>query len=165
MKNRLFYVKNMLLPVLLSGLLIGCGSTENKTRFEKMEWLLGHWESTIIPKTTEKWQAVDEMHYTAQSYMLEKGDTIFSEQIELIAEDDDVFYIPSFEGQSGDNAAKFKLEKQKDTEVTFENKKHDYPQRIIYKLVSPDTLHARLEGKQGGIKKDFNYYFTRKKQL
>lgn len=35
-------------------------------------------------------------------------------------------------------------------EVTFENPDHDFPQRIIYRLSSPDQLFARIEGDRGG---------------
>ena len=34
-------------------------------------------------------------------------------------------------------------------EVVFENAKHDFPQRIIYRLDKADSLFARIEGKQG----------------
>jgi hypothetical protein len=162
MKNSLHCFKNCLFLAGLFLVLTACGPSKNETSFKKMDWLLGTWQTTIIPKTTEKWKAIDNTHYQAQSFMLENKDTIFSEEMELKVIDKDIYYIPSFEGQSGEMAAKFKLVKQLENQVTFENKKHDYPQRIIYKLVSPDTLLARLEGKQGGQKKEYNFYFSRK---
>jgi hypothetical protein len=40
--------------------------------------------------------------------------------------------------------------KQDAQRVVFENKAHDYPQRIIYWLHGGNTLCARIEGQQGG---------------
>ncbi|MFI5184459.1 MAG: DUF6265 family protein [Vicinamibacteria bacterium] len=34
--------------------------------------------------------------------------------------------------------------------VVFENKEHDFPQRILYWLDGAGALHARIEGPQGG---------------
>lgn len=30
--------------------------------------------------------------------------------------------------------------------VTFEDPAHDFPQRVIYRRVTPDSIHARIEG-------------------
>jgi hypothetical protein len=37
-----------------------------------------------------------------------------------------------------------------DKRVVFENKEHDFPQRILYWLDGAGALHARIEGPQGG---------------
>ena len=34
--------------------------------------------------------------------------------------------------------------------VVFENRKHDFPKRIIYWLGDDGALHARIEGDPGG---------------
>jgi len=34
--------------------------------------------------------------------------------------------------------------------MTFENKDHDFPQRIIYKNTGQDSLYARVEGNDKG---------------
>jgi Domain of unknown function (DUF6265) len=36
-----------------------------------------------------------------------------------------------------------------DRRVVFENKAHDFPQRILYWLDDAGALHARIEGTQG----------------
>ncbi len=37
-----------------------------------------------------------------------------------------------------------------DRRVVFENRQHDFPQRILYWLDAAGKLHARIEGPQGG---------------
>ena len=44
----------------------------------------------------------------------------------------------------------FKLVEIDDKRVVFENREHDFPQRILYWLDSKGALHARIEGPQDG---------------
>jgi hypothetical protein len=37
-----------------------------------------------------------------------------------------------------------------DRRVVFENKEHDFPQRVLYWLDDEGRLHARIEGSEGG---------------
>lgn len=43
----------------------------------------------------------------------------------------------------------FRLVEQAERRVVFENKEHDFPQRILY-WREADVLHARIEGRSGG---------------
>jgi hypothetical protein len=44
----------------------------------------------------------------------------------------------------------FKLVELTEKRAVFENKQHDFPQRILYWLDEKGALHARIEGPQGG---------------
>ena len=44
----------------------------------------------------------------------------------------------------------FKLVESGARRAVFENKQHDFPQRILYWLDAEGALHARIEGPQGG---------------
>jgi hypothetical protein len=44
----------------------------------------------------------------------------------------------------------FALIEAGDKRVVFENKEHDFPQRILYWVDAKGALHARIEGPQGG---------------
>jgi len=44
-----------------------------------------------------------------------------------------------------------KSEEERDHAIKFfENKKHDFPQRIIYSNIKSDSLYARIEGMDKG---------------
>ncbi len=60
---------------------------------------------------------------------------------------------------SGQPEAAFPVKEIADNAVTFENPQHDFPQRILYRLVDKDTLVARIEGSFGGQARaaDFPY--------
>lgn len=45
--------------------------------------------------------------------------------------------------------------------VVFENPAHDFPQRLIYRSVSSDSLHARIEGTIGGQQRSQLYAYRR----
>jgi len=47
--------------------------------------------------------------------------------------------------------------------VVFENKAHDFPQRILYWLEASGALHARIEGPQGGQTVAEEWTWTRAK--
>ena len=51
---------------------------------------------------------------------------------------------------SGQQPAQFRSFAISDSAVSFQNPQHDFPQRILYRLVTGDSLVARIEGTVGG---------------
>lgn len=112
----------------------------------------------------ESWKRIGRHELKSKSYKFNGQDTVLLERVSLKQENNEVFYIPIVEDQNNRQPVKFKLISVSDRKFTFENKEHDYPQRIIYTLVSKDSVVARIEGttktgQQGGS----NYYFSRVK--
>lgn len=62
---------------------------------------------------------------------------------------------------SGQAKAAFPLVRSSQGELVFEDPGHDYPQRIIYRLVEPRLLHARIEGVRNGQVRSVDYQMTR----
>lgn len=46
-------------------------------------------------------------------------------------------------------------------EVVFADPAHDFPQRIRYRPVGPDSLHARIEGTRNGAERAVDYRYAR----
>ena len=65
--------------------------------------------------------------------------------------------------QNNGNAINFKLISSKNNNYIFENKKHDFPQRIGYSHVNFDTLHAWIEGFSKGKNKKEKFFMWRNK--
>ena len=82
--------------------------------------------------------------------MIVNHDTIFSEKISLENRAGGLFYIPTVNNQNNGQAVSFKLISNTNGEYVFENKEHDFPQRIIYKNPANDSLYARIEGTSKG---------------
>ncbi len=55
----------------------------------------------------------------------------------------DLFFIAQ---PSGQKEAAFKVLGQTDTEIVFENREHDFPQVIGYRLAADGSLQAWIEG-------------------
>lgn len=62
---------------------------------------------------------------------------------------------------SGQAEAAFPVKEIGENAVTFENPQHDFPQRILYRLVDKDTLVARIEGSVGGRARSADFPYTR----
>jgi hypothetical protein len=55
----------------------------------------------------------------------------------------------------------FKLVEIAERRAVFENRQHDFPQRILYWLDTQGALHARIEGPQGGKTVSLEWVWTR----
>lgn len=62
---------------------------------------------------------------------------------------------------SGQAESAFPLKELADNTVTFEAPEHDFPQRILYRLVDKDTLVARIEGSIGGQARSADFPYQR----
>lgn len=94
----------------------------------------------------ESWTEGKENELLGTSYFLKNGDTLFKEQIRLVQEEQQLFYIPSVSNQNEGKAIRFAAIKLSDQELLFENKTHDFPQRISYQPLGTDSLLAVVSG-------------------
>jgi hypothetical protein len=62
---------------------------------------------------------------------------------------------------SGQAEGAFPMKEIGDNTVTFENPRHDFPQRVLYRLVDKDTLVARIEGSVGGQARSADFPYRR----
>jgi len=62
---------------------------------------------------------------------------------------------------SGQAEATFMLKSLTEDTVVFENPRHDFPQRILYKRVDKDTLVARIEGSVEGRARSADFPYRR----
>ncbi|MDR6627084.1 DUF6265 family protein [Caulobacter segnis] len=62
---------------------------------------------------------------------------------------------------SGQAEGAFPMKEIGDNTVAFENPLHDFPQRILYRLVDKDTLVARIEGSVGGQARSADFPYRR----
>ena len=118
---------------------------------DKLHWLLGTWSNiTSESQLFEIWTKENDSIYSGISYMLVKNDTAFYETIKLISVGQDLFYIPTINDQNDEQPVSFKLISEINKKFIFENKNHDFPQRIIYNNSEPNVLNARTEGIEEG---------------
>ena len=137
--------------------LIACNNPmkqEKDKQFEKLEkasWLIGSWEnSSEEGLSIEKWKRESDSTYSGESYFVIGKDTVFSEKISLIQSDNKLYYIPTVNNQNNGQSIKFALSSSTENKIVFENSKHDFPQKIEYKLITSDSLVAQVSVKIDG---------------
>ena len=130
---------------------------------QKAKWLLGEWEkSDSLGILKEIWISKDDSTFVGQSYYIQnKKDTLHNEQIELIQDGEHLIYSATVKGENNDTAIPFQMTKDQDSLLVFENPKHDYPQKIQYKLEKNGSIVATVSGKQNGKSNSESYPMTK----
>jgi hypothetical protein len=73
-----------------------------------------------------------------------------------------LIYSPTVKGQNNDESVDFKLSSESENTFVFENPKHDYPQKIVYKKVNENSLVATISGMQQGKQSSESYPMKKK---
>jgi hypothetical protein len=134
-------------------LMVGCNTGEKKAeaKLKQLHWLAGKWQQqSEAGLLTESWQVKNANQMTGKSYLVDQNDTIFSESISLEVQEENVYYVPVVADQNEGKPVRFKLISGNDQTFIFENKTHDFPQRIIYRQTGSNQLTARIEGEIKG---------------
>jgi hypothetical protein len=132
--------------------------------FKALHSLQGLWKvETGRGPIYEEWYKKDENKLAGKSYRINNTDTTVMERIELYISGNEIIYSPVVSDQNNQQAVPFKLISDTDGRYVFENKEHDFPQRVIYKLVSNDAVHARIEGVRNGQQRGSDFRYSRVK--
>ncbi|TDE42231.1 hypothetical protein E0I26_13850 [Flavobacterium rhamnosiphilum] len=145
------FQKTTLLLLLLA--IVSCKNSDSSKneKIKAASWLLGNWENKSADgNLTENWKKVNDSTFEAQSYYIKEKDTLHFESITLQQKGEELTYTATVQGQNNDKPVAFKLTTATDKQVAFENLKHDYPQKISYSQITPDSLVAKISGIQQG---------------
>lgn len=127
-------------------------ATENEPislpkKIAQASWLVGSWASTSKERSNyETWEKYNDSTYVGRSYSVQQGDTVSFESIKLVQQGEAINYIPTVRGQNNDMPVMFILISSDSNKLIFENPAHDFPQRITYRMMSPDSLIAEISG-------------------
>ncbi len=137
--------------VMLASNVIAPGDAQQPTGIEHVAWLQGCWEMVSTNRTIEEhWMAPRGKSMLAMSRILREGQLVGYELIVLREEGEQLAYQAHPSGQA---TAVFLSLTVSNTMVVFENREHDFPQRIGYQREKPDSLLAWIEGKSGGLER------------
>jgi len=151
--------------ILIVILIVSCQKKSEKKyeKLEKLSWLLGNWENQMPNGTlVENWKKVNDSTYNGESFFINKKDTIHYEYIQLIQNKEEVVYYATVEGQNNEQAIPFILTSEINNIFSFENPKHDYPQKIMYKKINTTHFTATISGNEQGKISSENYPMTKK---
>jgi len=133
-------------------------SDSNKT-FKKLYTLEGTWKmNTKRGAVCEEWKRMNKNYLQSKGYMVKGKDTIISERIALTNSKEGIFYTSTVEEQNNKQPIAFKMTGSENNIFVFENPRHDFPKRIVYKLITADSLHAYIDdGTETGKRQNFYY--------
>jgi hypothetical protein len=131
------------------------GDVKTRQRYDQIKefaFLEGDWQNnTPDGLFTEKWKKDNDSTFTAHSVIKNGKDTLFHETIVLDQKGDSLHYIVTNPKQTtADRSVSFTLKSFTANKYVFENKQHDFPQRITYTKVTEDSLVAEISGTQNG---------------
>ncbi len=136
---------------------------ENFEKIDQLQWLLGTWTNESGEEfSQETWSKENASSYTAFSFTQVGKETVFSETMALEQKGDSLLLTVLTANQQNEKPVTFKMVSTENGQFTFENKNHDFPERIVYTNPVKDSLHAWIEGTVNGEAKKVDFYFSRK---
>jgi Domain of unknown function (DUF6265) len=116
-------------------------------RVEDLRWLTGSWSMVSDGTTVEEhWTEAASNAILAVGRTVVGGRVVFFEFLRIEARPDGVFYVAQPRGAPPTD---FRLTSWDGQRVIFENPHHDFPKRITYTRISPDSMVARVDGGEG----------------
>jgi hypothetical protein len=110
----------------------------------RLSWLEGLWTGTKDGvEMEERWTSTKGGALLGMHRDVKDGRMVSFEFFRVDATKEGMFYFASPRSVA---PTPFRLVAMSDRQVTFENKTHDFPQRILYWLDDHGALHARIEG-------------------
>ena len=113
----------------------------------QLGWLSGHWRTEAQDQewTEELWSGAEGRSLIGVSRTVRGDQTRFFEFMRIATDDQG----PAFFGSpAGAPAVRFGMVEARHNVVAFENARHDYPQRIVYRR-DGDTLTATISRADG----------------
>ena len=148
--------------LLLAMILATATSAGQTSGVDQLGWFSGCWASDDGKERIEEfWTKPAGQSMMGMSRTLAGGKTVFTEYVQIREAKDEISYIVSL-GLSA-RPVSFKLIKSSSSEVVFENPTHDFPQRVISRRESADSLFARIEGQEKGVNKAIDFHYKRSK--
>lgn len=127
-----------------------------------MDWILGEWEGK--EENTfffEKWEKEDDSTYLGTGKISKGEQVLVNEKLVLDMQMGIIMYGVDIEG-SGQGMVYFRMMEKTDSLWVFSNPEHEYPQNIIYRRVSADSMTAEISGVFKGSYQKEVFTFKRK---
>ena len=139
-------------------ILVSTASAAGLTPFEKLSGCWANQDGDQIYE--EQWMSPAGDMMLGMSRTLKNRKAVTFEFIQIQNRTDGTFYIAS---PSKQERTEFKLTSFENDIAVFENPVHDFPQKVVYKFVTQDSLQAWIEGKQNGKSTKIDFPMTRAK--
>ncbi|MEP7146580.1 MAG: DUF6265 family protein [bacterium] len=131
--------------------------------FIKLYPLEGEWTMPFKGgELIERWERKYNKMLEGETIFLKGNEKQPIESISLFLRDGRIYYTPVVNGTQDEEPVQFTLIEIDKKKFIFQNKEHDFPQRIIYELRSVNELVATIEGETNNGFKKIQYKYNRK---
>ena len=132
---------------------------ENKASLADLAWLTGCWEGRQGEAVIEEvWSKPGGASMLGFGRTIKGGRTTSFEFMQIREENGNLTYMAQ---PQGGTRVSFPLKNSVAAKMTFENKEHDFPQRVIYERGGPDLLLVAIEGAYKGKEEREEYQMKR----
>lgn len=115
--------------------------------FESLAQIQGTWVMRFDSSAVyEKWEKVNDTLYIGMSYEVSNGDSVLTETLQIISNDEGIFYIPTVSNQNEGKPVTFRMAEPEGNNFVFENPQHDWPTVISYEFLPGNKLKASVSG-------------------
>lgn len=137
------------IPLLLAALVM-CHASAAEPGISSLSWLSGCWAAEGgEPGSGEQWTTLAGNTMLGTGRTVKDGKTTQFEFMELrYLADGRLAFIAH---PSGQRTTTFPALRISDSEAVFENRQHDFPQRVAYVREGESRLRARIEGMRKGV--------------
>jgi hypothetical protein len=137
-------------------LLLTLPALAGDTSVAGMSWMSGCWASTGGERGSgEQWTAPAGRSMLGMSRTVRDGATVAFEFLRITEDENGKVFLVAL--PSGQQSTTFALLSQSDNEAVFENPEHDFPQRVIYRLMPGNLLVGRIEGTVNGTARNVDF--------
>lgn len=128
-------------------------------------FLKGSWTmNTAKGRIVESWGISKNSGMEGISFSISNsGDSTLLETIKIHESEGSIYYTPTGYGPGNDSTVSFRLISVKGKTFVFENKDHDFPQRISYQYQSEKKVLAWIEGTVNGKFKKIEFPYSKEK--
>lgn len=136
-----------------------CNSS--KKNISQFNWIVGSWEGNLNDSTIifEKWQLENDSLIKGVGGMIIHNDTVFFEKVSILQKGNDFYYRADV--SENETFVDFKYLGLINDSAIFENKLHDFPQRVIYYHIQ-NGMYAYVDGMSNGKYRKENFEFEKK---
>ena len=158
-------MKKLIISCFLLGL-YNASIAQHHNSVRVFDFLKGSWTmDTNKGRIVESWKRNKESGMEGISFSISNaGDSTLLETIKIHESEGNIYYTPTSSGSGNDSRVSFKLISTKGKTFVFENKDHDFPQRISYQFQSSNKVLAWIEGTVNSKFRKVEFPYTREKK-
>jgi hypothetical protein len=135
-------------PLLMLAAVVSFGQARKKASLDDLSWLSGCWEGRQGNAMIEEiWSKPAGGSMLGLGRTVKENRTVSFEFMQFREENESLVFLPQPQGGA---RVSFPLKDSFGGRLTFENKEHDFPQRVIYERKGPALLLAAIEGTNKG---------------